>query len=85
MSLTSGGSNCIWKAVQLQSTGAATAKLRSPSVRRVFILGCCNRISLMILSYNYVCFYAVALQAKIKFARHNGAQALEGCFAERLL
>ena len=63
-----------------QSAGAATAKLRSPSVRRVFILGCCNRISLMILSYNYVCFYAVALQAKIKFARHNGAQALESCF-----
>ena len=76
MSLTSGRSNCIWK--------AATAKLQSPSVCRVFILGCCNRISLMILSYNYVCFYAVALQAKIKSARHNGAQALESCFAERL-
>ena len=29
----------------------------------------------LISSYNYVCFYAVALQTKIKFARHNGAQA----------
>ena len=29
----------------------------------------------LILSYNYVCFYAVALQTKIKFARHNGARA----------
>ena len=31
---TSGGCNCSWKIA-----GAATAKLRSPSVRRVFISG----------------------------------------------
>ena len=30
-----------------QSAGVATVKLRSPSVRRVFILGCCRRISLV--------------------------------------
>ena len=29
----------------------------------------------LISSYNYRCFYAVALQTKMKFARHNGAQA----------
>ena len=30
-----------------QSAGADAANLRSPSVRRVFSLGCCNRISLV--------------------------------------
>ena len=29
----------------------------------------------LILSYNYFCFYTVALQTKRKFARHNGARA----------
>ena len=30
-----------------QSAGAATVKLGSPSVRKVFILGCCNRALLV--------------------------------------
>ena len=42
---TRGGSNYIWKVIPKCRCG--TVKLGPPSVRRVFILGCCSRISLV--------------------------------------
>ena len=45
-----------------QSAGAATVKLRSPSVRRVFILVVAGESRWLILSYNYIWFYTLKVR-----------------------
>ena len=65
-----GGSNCISKVqVRLQRSWDRQAFVGFLS----WVVAIESRW--LILSYNYVCFSAVALQTKTKFARHNGARA----------